>query len=209
MSKRLFSMFVLSVAMASGIPSPVNAAAPVILVLGDSLSSGYGLADDVTWVALLQQRLAARDYRHRVVNASISGDTTANGLLRLRPALARHRPSIVLVELGGNDGLRGLSLNALRDNLAAMVAAAREYDAKVVLAGMRLPPNYGIAYAAEFARVFQEIADTYSVALIDFFMDGVATVSGMMQDDNIHPSAEAQPVLLDNAWQALEALLSP
>lgn len=181
--------------------------APVILVLGDSLSSGYGVPNAQTWVALLQHRLNKLGYPYRVVNASVSGDTTAGGLARFTSALQRHNPSIVILELGGNDGLRALSLVALRSNLASMIEAARQRNAKIVLAGMRMPPNYGIAYAAAFERIYTELANEYQVALVPFFLEGVATVPNMMQTDGIHPTADAQPVLLENVWQYIQPLL--
>ncbi len=180
---------------------------PVILVFGDSLSSGHGVPTTQTWAALFQRRLTQLGYPHRVVNASISGDTTASGLARLPSALRRHNPEIVILELGGNDGLRGLSLPALRANLASIIQTARQGRAKIVLAGMRMPPNYGISYAKEFERVFAELANEYQVTLIPFFLDGVAAVPDMMQGDGIHPTAEAQPVLLENVWQHVAPLL--
>ncbi len=187
--------------------APSGSQAPVILVLGDSLSSGHGVPNAQTWVAMLQQRLSKSGYPYRVVNASVSGDTTAGGLVRLKSALQRHQPSILLLELGGNDGLRALSLAALRSNLAAIIEIAREGNAKIVLAGMRMPPNYGAAYATEFARIYTELADQYQATLIPFFLEGVATVPNMMQRDGIHPTAEAQPVILENVWRHIQPLL--
>jgi acyl-CoA thioesterase-1 len=176
-------------------------------VLGDSLSSGHGVPNAQTWVALLQHRLSKSGYPYRVVNASISGDTTASGLARLTSALQRHNPSIVILELGGNDGLRALSLVALRSNLEAIIKTARQGNAKIVLAGMRMPPNYGVAYATEFERIYIELASQYQVALIPFFLEGVATVPNMMQEDGIHPTVDAQPVLLENVWKHVHPLL--
>jgi len=183
------------------------AAAPTILVLGDSLSAAYGFSDERGWVNLLHERLEARGYPHRVVNASISGDTTRDGLSRIGAALERHQPDIVIVELGGNDGLRAFRIEAIRDNLARILEAIRENGAKIVLAGIRLPPNYGPVYTGAFEALYVELAERFDAALIPFFMEGVATRPSLMQDDGIHPTAEAQPLLLDNVWQALAPLL--
>ena len=192
--------------MLAGTLSPVRAA-PTLLVLGDSLSSGYGLRDDQGWVALLQERLQNEGHPHRVVNASISGDTTANVLSRLPPALATHQPAIVVVELGGNDGLRALPVSVVRQNLDGILTAIREDGAKILLAGMRLPPNYGPAYVAAFEELYPALAERHDAALVPFFMDGVAAHAGMMQDDGVHPNAAAQPRLLDNVWPHLTPLL--
>lgn len=186
---------------------PSGAQTPVVLVFGDSLSSGHGVPNAQTWVALLQLRLQKLGYPYRVINASVSGDTTASGLARLTSALQRHNPSIVILELGGNDGLRALSLAALRSNLAAIIETTRQRNAKILLAGMRMPPNYGIAYATEFERIYTELADQYQLTLMPFFLEGVATVPNMMQDDGIHPTVDAQPVLLENVWQYVQPLL--
>ncbi len=187
--------------------TPSGSQAPVILVFGDSLSAGYGVPNAKTWVALLQRRVNEFGYRHRVVNASISGDTTASGLARLESALQRHNPAVVILELGGNDGLRALSLAALRSNLEDIIETARQGNAKIVLAGMRMPPNYGVAYATEFERIYIELARQHQVTLIPFFLAGVATVPNMMQADGIHPTVDAQPVLLENVWKHLQPLL--
>lgn len=180
---------------------------PVILVIGDSLSSAHGLAIDQGWVSLLQQRLQQNGYPYQVVNASVSGDTTANGLTRLPTVLDNHQPQIVIVELGGNDGLRAQPVALIRDNLNVMVETIREYGARVILAGMRLPPNYGPAYVESFGQIYPELAQQHDAVLVPFFMDGVATAAHLMQSDGIHPSSEAQPVLLDNVWSHLEPIL--
>ncbi|ROR35199.1 arylesterase [Inmirania thermothiophila] len=180
---------------------------PVLLVLGDSLSAGYGLAPGQGWVDLLGRRLAERGYPHRVVNASVSGETSGGGLERLPALLARHRPAVVVVELGGNDGLRGLGLERTRANLAAVVRRARAAGARVLLVGMRLPPNYGPLYTRRFAALYREIARDEGVPLVPFLLEGVALAPGMMQADGIHPTAAAQPRLLDNVWPHLEPLL--
>lgn len=183
-------------------------APPVILVLGDSLSSAHGLDIDRGWVSLLQHRLQQNHYPHQVVNASISGDTTANGLSRLAAALEAHRPGIVIVELGGNDGLRAQPTSMISGNLDDMIQTIVDGGGKVILAGMRLPPNYGPGYVGQFERIYPDLARRHNTALVPFFMAGVATAPELMQADNIHPNAEAQPVLLDNVWPHLQPLLA-
>jgi len=180
---------------------------PVILVVGDSLSAGYGVAVDATWVALLQQRLAAQGYGYRVVNASISGDTTGAARARLPRALELHDPAIVILELGGNDGLRGLPLRQVRENFQFLIEHAQAAGAKVVLIGMRMPPNYGAAYADGFHALYGELASRYGTPLLGFFLDGVALDDKLMQADGIHPTAAAQPRLLDNLWPVLSQVL--
>jgi len=179
--------------------------AKTLLVIGDSLSSGYGIDLEDSWISLLQSRLAQQDYGYRVVNASISGDTTTGGVTRLPRALELHQPDIVLIELGGNDGLRGTPISVMKNNLAAMIEAAQENGAQIVLAGMQIPPNYGADYAEEFAAVYPDLAAEYETALIDFFLAGVALDPDMMQTDNIHPNEKGQPLLLENAWAVLVA----
>jgi len=176
---------------------------PTVLVLGDSLSAGFGMDVDQTWVAMLEARLQSEGYGYRVINASISGDTTGNGRRRLPRALTLHQPEIVIIELGGNDGLRGLPVEVMHSNLEAMVIRAHEAGALVVLAGILIPPNYGEDYANEFAAVYPALADKYRLPLIPFFMDGVALSPGKMQADGIHPNTEAQPILMNNVWQVL------
>ena len=178
-----------------------------ILVLGDSLSAGYGVKVDATWVALLNTRLAKQGYGYRVVNASISGETTAGARSRLPRALELHKPAVVIVELGGNDGLRGLPLKQVRGNFENLIETSRAAQAKVVLVGMRMPPNYGAEYADSFHALYGELAKKYDVPLVDFFLDGVALDDNLMQADGIHPNATAQPKLLDNLWPALTKVL--
>jgi len=185
------------------------APAPVILVVGDSLSAGYGIELRDGWVTLLQQRLVKLGYPHRVVNTSISGDTTAGGRARLPDALKRHRPQIVILELGGNDGLRGLSLRETRANLDAMIRAAQTAGAQTLLVGIHLPPNYGPEYTGKFHAIYHDLAHTRNTALVPFLLEGVALTPGLMQPDGIHPRAAAQPRLLDNVWLYLEPLLRP
>ncbi len=179
------------------------ASRPTVLVLGDSLSAGYGMDVQQTWVYMLEARLHSEGYGYRVINASISGDTTGNGLRRLPRALDLHQPEIVIIELGGNDGLRGLPVTVMRDNLEQMVIKAQQSGAMVVLAGILIPPNYGEEYASDFAAVYGELADAYDLPLIPFFMEGVALDPSKMQADGIHPNTEAQPILLNNVWQVL------
>lgn len=181
--------------------------APVILVVGDSLSAGYGVSVDATWVALLEKRLARQGYGYRVVNASVSGETTGGARTRLPRALHLHKPSIVILELGGNDGLRALPLRKVRDNFAAMIQLCQAAKARVLLVGMRMPPNYGPAYADGFHALYGELAKQYGLPLVPFFLEGVALDPEMIQEDGIHPTAQAQPALLNNLWTTLHPLL--
>jgi acyl-CoA thioesterase I len=183
------------------------ASKPVILVMGDSLSAGYGVSVDSTWVALLERRLAAQGYGYRVVNASVSGETSGGARGRLPHALQLHRPAIVIIELGGNDGLRGLPLAQVRSNFEFMIERVKAASAQPVLVGMRMPPNYGAAYAEQFHAMYGELAAKYDAPLVDFFLDGIALDPALMQADGIHPTARAQPKLLDNLWPALQKTL--
>jgi len=186
---------------------------PVILVLGDSLSAEYGLPRDSGWVKRLADRLTARapagGAQYSVVNASISGETTSGGRTRLPALLAQYRPAVVVLELGANDGLRGLSLAAMRDNLVFMVDASRKAGARVLVVGLRIPPNYGREYGERFFSTFADVARDRKVALAPFLLDGFAEQPGMFQPDRIHPTVEAQPRMLDNVWPHLEPLLGP
>ncbi len=186
--------------------APAAQAAKTILVFGDSLSAGYGIAQDAAWPSLLARRLHEKRLDYTVVNASISGETTSGGRTRLDAALARYAPHIVIIALGSNDGLRGLPLAGMRDNLAAMTARAQGAKAKVLIVGQRLPPNYG-DYATQFQKVYGEVAKARKAALVDFLLEGIATRPELFQADNMHPIAEAQPRLLDNVWRGLEPLL--
>ncbi len=183
------------------------ALADTVLVVGDSISAAFGLDTRQGWVSLLEKRLAEQGFAYRVVNASISGDTSAGGAARLPRLLAEHQPNLVIIELGGNDGLRGLPPAQLQQNLAAMVEASRDSGAQVVLLGMLLPPNYGARYTTAFAEVFSRLAEEQKIPLVPFFLEGVGGVPGMMQADGIHPTAQAQPVLLENLWPTLNPLL--
>ena len=189
------------------LPLPAHAAQRVVLVVGDSLSAAYGIDQDEGWVALLQQRLG-KDYPdYRVVNASISGDTTRGGLGRIDAALRTHAPAVVIVELGGNDGLRGLPVKEMRTNLGAIITKSLAAQARVLLVGMRIPPNYGPLYTKNFEAVFTGLAQQFDVARVPFLLDGVALKFDLVQDDGIHPRAAAQPRMLENVWPHLTPLL--
>jgi acyl-CoA thioesterase I len=183
---------------------------PAVLVIGDSMSAEYGLARGSGWVALLTQRLAAEKRKVNVVNASISGDTTSGGRSRLPALLAQHKPTVVVIELGGNDALRGLPLALTEQNLMTMTEAAQKTGARVLLVGMQVPPNYGADYARRFAGLFTHVARTRKAAVVPFLLKGVADGSDptrLFQSDRIHPTAEAQPIMLGNVWPELRKLL--
>lgn len=184
-----------------------GALADTLLVVGDSISAAFGLETGQGWVALLERRLVERGLQYQVVNASISGDTSAGGLARLPALLANHHPQLVIIELGGNDGLRGQSPAQLQRNLAAMIDRSRTAGARVMLLGVQLPPNYGPRYNQTFARVYTSLAEEKQVPVVPFFLEGVGGVPGMMQPDGIHPAATAQVKMLDNVWPILEPLL--
>lgn len=179
-----------------------------LLVLGDSLSSGYGIKADSGWVNLLDQRLKAEGYGYRIINASVSGETTAGGRVRLPALLKTHQPAIVILELGANDGLRGLPILALRSNLNAMIVAAQAAKAKVLLVGMQIPPNYGEQYTQQFSDSFSDLAKAHQIKLVPFFLAKVALDAGLLQADNLHPNERAQPLLLSTIWPQLKPLLS-
>lgn len=183
------------------------AQAGTVLVVGDSISAAFGMDTRQGWVHLLDERLKKEGFEHQLVNASISGDTSAGGAARLPTLLAEHDPDLVIVELGGNDGLRGLPPSQLQQNLASMIDASRESGAKVLLLGMRIPPNYGERYTTAFAKVFDDVAAQKNVPLVPFLLEGVGGVATLMQDDGVHPAVEAQPMLLENVWPTLKPLL--
>ncbi len=193
----------------SGVPAQTawRATSPVIAVVGDSVSAGYGLAPGQVWVALLAERLKAERYSHRVVNASISGDTTAGGRARLPAVLTEHKPTVVIIELGGNDALRGHPLDSTRANIDAMVAAAQAAGAKVLIAGMKLPPNYGPAYVRTFDALFADVAKARKASLVPYLFEGFGDDLAWFQSDRIHPTAEAQPKMLATVWPVLKPLL--
>ena len=178
-------------------------------MLGDSLSAAYGIRLDQGWVALLQARLRAKGYGHRVVNASSSGETTGGALARLPRALTTHRPAVVIVELGGNDGLRGLPVADVRANLESIMTLSQQAGARILLVGMRIPPNYGPSYTRDFERMYADLARRRAVAHVPFLLANVALDENLMQDDGLHPNAAAQPRLLETVWKPLEPLLRP
>ena len=179
----------------------------VLLVFGDSLSAAYGIDEASGWVTLLQERINEAGYPVRVVNASVSGETSTGGLIRLPAMLENHAPDVVLLELGGNDGLRGLPLPVLKENLLRMVEMSQEKGAEVLLAGIQIPPNYGPRYTVPFFELFGEIAEEKGIPLIPFLIDGIPQQEELMQRDGIHPKAEAQPMIVDNVWPYLEPML--
>lgn len=188
--------------------APAPGSAPrTLLVVGDSLSAEYGLARGTGWVPLLARRLSEQYPDYQVVNASISGDTTSGGVSRLPALLQRHHPAIVVLELGPNDALRGLSLKMTEQNLRDMASQARQAGARVLIVGMQIPPNYGRDYAQRFAAVFPAVAKAEQAGLVPFLMDGMATDRALFQADGIHPNEQAQPLLLDNVWAALQPIL--
>lgn len=182
-------------------------AAQTIVVFGDSLSAAYGIQPNTGWVALLENKLKTQNSPYKVVNASISGETTSGGLTRFDQMLKTHQPNIVVIELGANDGLRGLSLSEMQSNLNSMITKAKAKNATVMLLGMKIPPNYGIQYTQKFSAIYDDLAQKYQLSLVPFFLDGVAGNRSLVQDDGLHPTAAAQPKLLENVWPKLESLL--
>lgn len=199
----------LCVCLFLGMPYAAQAAPATLLVMGDSLSAGYGIKVDRGWVALLGKRLATQGYEYRVINASVSGETSGGGKVRLPGLLSTHKPAIVILELGANDGLRGLPNTQLRSNLSTMIDVAQQAGAKVLLVGMQIPPNYGQNYTEGFKAVFADLAKTKRVKLVPFLLDGIALQPSLMQADNLHPNEGGQPQLLDNVWPKLRVLLKP
>jgi len=190
------------------IPNVVQASdQPVLLILGDSLSAGYGMDREHSWVHLLELRLDQYGHSYRVLNSSISGDTTQGGLARLPRLVDRYQPEIVIIELGGNDGLRGINPDVTRENMTRMIRYSQQAGARVLLAGIKLPPNYGTAYLQQFESIYTDLAAEYDTLLVPFFMDGVVFEPGMLQADGIHPSEKGQPVLLENVWTVLAPAL--
>lgn len=183
-------------------------AAQAILVFGDSLSAAYGMPQESGWVALLEQRVRREKPGYRVINASISGETTRGGRYRIEQVLADHQPAVVILELGANDGLRGLPLDATRANLDAIIAACRNRKARVLLVGMRLPPNYGTAYAAKFRAIYEQAAQRHKIPLLPFLLEGFAANSELFQADGLHPTAAAQPLIMEQIWIRLQPLLA-
>jgi len=182
-------------------------AAQNIVIFGDSLSAAYGIQPNKGWVALLESKLKQQNSEYKVINASISGETTSGGLTRFDQMLKTHQPEIVVIELGANDGLRGLSLNEMQSNLNSMITKAKAKNATVMLLGIKIPPNYGIQYAQKFSAIYATLAQKYDLNLVPFFLDGVAGNRKLIQDDGLHPNAVAQAKLLENIWPKLEELL--
>jgi acyl-CoA thioesterase-1 len=178
-----------------------------ILVLGDSLSGSYGINADEGWVALLQQQVTSHGFNYEVINASVSGDTTRTGLSRIEPALKTHRPEIVIIALGGNDGLRGLPFSEIENSLVRIIELCKSQEAELLLVGVRLPPNYGQAYTEKFAELYQRLADEYQIPLVPKMLDQVADNPELMQHDGMHPKAEAQPQVMKNVWAGLKPVL--
>jgi len=184
-----------------------SAQEPTILIVGDSLSAGYGIDVDQSWATLLQSRLEEQGYEHRVVNASIGGETTEGGATRIDQELESFSPALVILELGGNDGLRGIPANRMQDNLESIILKSEASGAAIVMLGIRIPTNYGRRYREAFEQVFRDLATQYDIPWIEFFMEGIAFDEDLMQSDGIHPNATAQPLLLDNAWPIIMAAL--
>jgi acyl-CoA thioesterase-1 len=184
-----------------------SAQAATLLVMGDSLSAGYGIKVENGWVALLSKRLSTQGYGYQVVNASVSGETSGGGKVRLPGLLKTHKPELVIIELGANDGLRGLPVKQLRSNLAAMITAVQASKARVLLLGMQIPTNYGEQYASGFANTYNELAKSYRVVLVPTFIQKVALDASLMQGDNLHPNERGQPLLLDTVWPQLQTML--
>ena len=181
--------------------------AQTILIVGDSISAAYGIESQLSWSHLLGVKLTQKKMSYQVINASISGDTTINGLNRFKPLLDKYRPEIVIIELGGNDGLRGLSTKQMKRNLKQMVELSQQRNAKVLLAGMKIPPNYGKRYTQAFYQVYTDISVEQGVELIPFLLQGIGGVAELMQDDGIHPNEKAQPIILDIVWKKLQLML--
>ncbi len=208
--RRLLTLLLFSAALFAQLPSAL-ASQPVILVFGDSLSAEYGLKRGSGWVNLMQDRLKEQGFPHRIVNASVSGETTAGGKARLSAVLKKHRPNLVILELGGNDGLRGLPIAQTRNNLRSMASLATNTGAKTLMVGIRVPPNYGTDYARQFDQLFATVARELSLPLVPFLLEGIAENPHMFQADGIHPNEQAQPTMLNHVWTALisSKLLEP
>jgi acyl-CoA thioesterase I len=205
MGRFLFIVKALLIALTL-IGSQAALGAPAILVFGDSLSAAYGIAQNEGWPALLQKRLNERRLDYTVVNASISGETTSGGASRIDAALEEHKPAIVIVELGANDGLRGLPVEQMRANLATIMRAAQKAGSRLLLVGMKLPPNYGPRYNADFERAFVDLSRQFKCPLVPFLLGGMENKRDLFLDDNLHPNAKAQPIILENVWKDLAPL---
>ena len=204
MRLKLFCLLVLFIALPAGAQVPQGR---TVLILGDSLSAAYGMQVSESWPSLLQERLDEEGHDWRVFNPSITGDTTQGGLSRLPRLLENQQPGLVLIELGGNDGLRGLPLEVTRDNLAEMIGRSRAAGAEVIISEIHIPPNYGRVYTERFNAIFHELAAEQGVTLLPFLLEDVALEPGMMQNDGVHPTAAAQPVILDAVWEVMAPML--
>ena len=206
-SRRFFALLFCTVLATNPTAAFADKTTPTIMVLGDSLSAAYGIDRDEGWVALLRKRLAQKGYRYLVVNASVSGDTTRTGLGRLDAALGTHHPQIVVVELGANDGLRGLPFNEIESSLARIIEKCQQAGARVLLVGVRLPPNYGEAYSREFLAIYRRLAVRFKTPLVPKMLDQVSDYRNLLQEDGMHPVAKAEPKVLDNIWIKLQPML--
>ena len=203
-----FSVIVTALVALPASAKLINPSTKAIVVFGDSLSAGYGIGQNQGWVTLLQTRLTQQKLPYQVVNASISGETTSGGLARFSEMLATHKPSIVILELGANDGLRGLPVSDMRSNLNNMILQAKAAKTKLILVGMKIPPNYGQKYSRDFSASYAILAKQHKIKLVPFLLDGVAGKPSLIQDDGLHPTATAQLKLLDNVWPKLEKLFN-
>lgn len=206
---RFLLMLAISLLGFSFVALPVTAMAenPKILIYGDSLSAAYGIAQQQGWPILLQKKLIAKHYQYNVINASISGETTSGGLSRLAAALDEFKPNIIILELGANDGLRGLPLKEMSQNLSAMITLSKKSKAKVLLVGMRIPPNYGPKYTASFSQTYSQLSQQHKISLVPFMLENIAAKPNLIQEDGLHPNALGQRMILDNIWPKLQLML--
>ncbi|PKO25541.1 MAG: arylesterase [Betaproteobacteria bacterium HGW-Betaproteobacteria-8] len=200
---KFIQCFLLLLLATAGQTLAASASKPTILVFGDSLSAAYGIPRDQGWVALLQKQLDQPSLKREVINASISGETTSGGLTRLKQLLHQHQPDLILIQLGANDGLRGLPVADMRRNLGAMIELSQQSGAKVAIIGMMIPPNYGPRYTQEFMETYRLLAQKYKLPLVPFLLEGITEKPELMQDDGLHPTAAAQTIVLDNVWKVL------
>ena len=203
----LLSPLLLGLSCLMFLTAPVYAASNSILIYGDSLSASYGIPQQQGWVSLLQQRLEDQHFPYKVINASVSGETSSGGLSRLSATLDEHQPSIVILELGANDGLRGLPLSVMKDNLAQMIEQSKRSGAKVLLIGMKIPPNYGLKYSQSFKQKYQQLSQELKVPRVPFMLQGMENRPELIQDDGLHPNVQGQPIILENIWPQLKLIL--
>ena len=203
----LLSLLLLGLSCLVFITAPTYAASNSILIYGDSLSAAYGIPQEQGWVSLLQQRLEDQHYPFRVINASVSGETSSGGLSRLSATLNEHHPNIVILELGANDGLRGLPLSVMKDNLGQMIEQSKRSGAKVLLIGMKIPPNYGSRYSQSFTQKYQQLSQEFKVPRVSFMLQGMENRQELIQDDGLHPNVQGQPMILENIWPQLKLIL--